>query len=105
LLTYFNFHDAFLSTNQRPITLPVSCGTLSKKRYETAQNKLEELRREHVLRQSKADAIGAFMFAVSEQNALKDFDAKLWTTIIRSATVYSDGRMVFHFMTGADIVV
>ena len=72
-------------------------------RYEAAQNKLEELQREHALRQAKADAIGAFMFAISEHDALTDFDAKLWTATIRSVTVHSDGRMVFHFMTGADI--
>ena len=72
-------------------------------RYEATQNKLEELRREHALRQAKADAIGAFMFAISEQDSLTDFDAKLWTAIIRSVTVHSDGRMLFHFLTGAEI--
>jgi len=74
-------------------------------RYEAAQTKLEELRREHTLRQAKANAIGAFMFAISEQDALTDFDAKLWTAIIRSVTVHSDGMMVFHFLTGAEIEV
>ena len=74
-------------------------------RYETAQKKLEELQREHALRQAKADAIGAFMFAISEQDALTDFDAGLWTAIIRSVTVHSDGRMAFHFLTGAEIEV
>ena len=72
-------------------------------RYEAAQNKLEALRREHALRQAKADAIGAFMFAISEQDVLTYFDAGLWTATIRSVTVHSDGRMAFHFMTGADI--
>ena len=72
-------------------------------RYEATQNKLEELQREHTLRQAKADAIGAFMFAISEQNALMDFDAKLWTATIRSVTVHSDGRMAFHFLTGTTI--
>ena len=72
-------------------------------RYETAQKKLEELQREHALRQAKADAIGAFMFAIFEQDALTDFDAKIWTSTIGSVTVHSDGRMAFHFLTGADI--
>ena len=74
-------------------------------RYEAAQNKLEELQREHALRQSKADAMGAFMFAISEQNTLTDFDAKLWTATIRSVMVHSDGRMAFHFLTGGEIEV
>ena len=74
-------------------------------RYEAAQNKLEELQREHALRQAKADAIGAFMFAISEQDALTDFDAKLWAATIRSVTVHSDGRMVFRFLTGAGVEV
>ena len=64
---------------------------------------VEELQREHALRHAKADAIGAFMFAISEQDALMDFDARLWTAIIRSVTVHSDGRMVFHFLTGPEI--
>ena len=72
-------------------------------RYKDAQTKLEELRREHALRQAKANAIGAFMFEISEQDALTDFDAKLWTATIRSVTVHSDGQMVFRFQTGTDI--
>ena len=43
------------------------------------------------------------MFAISEQDALTDFDARLWTATIRSVMVYSDGRTVFHFLTGAEI--
>ena len=74
-------------------------------RYEAAHNKLEGLQREHALRQAKADAIGAFMFAISELDALMDFDAKLWTATIRSVTVHSDGRMTFRFLTDAEIEV
>ena len=55
------------------------------------------------MRQAKADAIGAFMFAISEQAALTDFDAKLWTATMRSITVQSDGRMTFLFLTGTTI--
>jgi DNA invertase Pin-like site-specific DNA recombinase len=72
-------------------------------RYEAVQNKLEDLQREHALRQAKAGTIGAFMFAISEQDALTDFDEKLWTATICSVTVHSDGRMAFHFLTGDDI--
>ncbi len=72
-------------------------------RYEKAKNKLETLRRDRALRQAKADGIGAFMFAISEQDALTDFDEKLWTATISTVTVHSDGRMIFHFLTGADI--
>ena len=72
-------------------------------RYEAAQRKLVGLQREHMLRQAKADAIGAFMFAISEQDVLTGFDARLWTAIICSVTVHSDGRMLFHFLTGAEI--
>ena len=72
-------------------------------RYEAAQNKLEGLQREQALRQAKADAIGAFMFTIAEKDALTDFDVKLWTATIHSVTVHSDGRMVFHFLTGPEI--
>jgi len=72
-------------------------------RYETSKTRLERLRYEHARRQAKADGIGAFMFAISEQDVLTEFNAKLWTATIRSVTVYADGRMVFHFLTGVDI--
>ena len=72
-------------------------------RYERAKKKLEALRRERALRQAKADGIGAFMFNISEQDALTGFSERLWTATIRSVTVNADGRMVFRFITGADI--
>ena len=72
-------------------------------RYETSKTKLERLRSEHAQRQAKADGIGAFMFAISEQDVLTEFNAKLWTATVSTVTVFEDGRMVFHFLAGADI--
>lgn len=43
------------------------------------------------------------MFAISEQDVLTEFNAKLWTATISTVTVFEDGRMVFHFLAGADI--
>ena len=73
-------------------------------RYETAKKKLTGLREEQAVRQSKADAIGAFMFVISERDALlTDFDERLWIATVKTVTVHDDGRMTFRFLTGAEI--
>ena len=49
-------------------------------------------------------AIGAFMFEISELPQLPlVFDEKLWIASIEKATVFNDGRIVFKFITGAEI--
>lgn len=73
-------------------------------RYETAKKKLTGLREEQAVRQSKADAIGAFMFVISERDALlTEFDERLWIATVKTVTVHDDGRMTFRFLTGAEI--
>ncbi len=55
-------------------------------------------------RQNTADSIGTFMFAIHElgDQALS-FRSRLWLTTIDRATVHSDGRITFRFISGIDI--
>ncbi len=74
------------------------------KRYETAKGKADELQRQKAERQARADAIGAFMFALSELGTgVTEFDDSLWKSTIAKATAYHDGRLVFIFQDGTEI--
>ncbi len=74
------------------------------KRYEAAKAKVDELQRQKTERQAKADAIGAFMFALSElETGITEFDDSLWQATVVKATAYHDGRLVFTFQNGAEI--
>ncbi len=70
-------------------------------RYETAKARAVELQGQRSARQSKADEIGAFMFTLYEMETIaQQFDPKLWMTTVSQATVHSDGRITFHFISG-----
>lgn len=73
-------------------------------RYETARNKVAVLQQQKEARLAQADAIGGFMFALSEQGCeLTEFDESLWIVMVQKATVYQDGRLVFTFQNGTEI--
>ena len=73
-------------------------------RYETAKDKVDALRRQKEDRLAQADAIGGFMFALSEQACeLTEFDEGLWLAVTEKATVYKNGRLVFIFQNGVEI--
>jgi site-specific DNA recombinase len=73
-------------------------------RYEKAKAKLDRLEQQKVERLTKADAIGGFMFELSERNeTLTEFDDRLWLTVIDKVTAYHDGRLVFKFQNGSEI--
>ncbi len=74
------------------------------KRYDAAKTKAEALQRKRADRMAQADAMGGFMFELSERdNALTEFDDRLWIATIEKATAYHDGRLVFTFKNGLDI--
>ncbi len=53
---------------------------------------------------SKADAIGAFMFTLSEcEEGIAEFEDGLWLALVEKATAYHDGRLVFTFQNGTEI--
>lgn len=73
-------------------------------RYETARDKVAVLQQQKEARLAQADAIGGFMFALSEQGCeLTEFDEGLWLAVTEKATVYKNGRLVFTFQNGTEI--
>ncbi len=60
---------------------------------------------EHKLRKAlNADAIGGFLFALSERDdALTEFDDRLWLTVLDRVIAHADGRLVFRFQNGAEV--
>ena len=73
-------------------------------RYKTARDKVAVLQQQIEARLVQADAIGGFMFALSEQGCeLTEFDESLWIAMVQKATAYRDGRLVFTFQNGVEI--
>ena len=72
-------------------------------RYNMMAANLESLRKAKADRESKADAIGEFIFRIQELDVLTEFDEKLWLTTIDKVSVYADGRLVFRFQGGGEI--
>ena len=73
-------------------------------RYDAAKAKLDALQKEKAQRLAKADAIGGFMFELSEYTeAITEFNEGLWLAVVEKATAYHDGRLVFTFQNGTEI--
>ena len=73
-------------------------------RYETTKAKLEKLEQQREERMAKSEAIGGFMFELSERDeVITVFDDRLWLTIVDKVTVHNDGRLVFKFQNGTEI--
>lgn len=76
------------------------------KRYDAAKTKAEALQRKRTDRMAQADAMGGFMFELSERDeALTEFDDKLWTAVIGKVTAYQDGQLVIRFKNGTEVEV
>ena len=74
------------------------------KRYDAVKTKAEALERKRADRMAQADAMGGFMFELSERDeALQEFDDKLWIATVEKATAFNDGRLVFTFKNSLDI--
>jgi arsenate reductase-like glutaredoxin family protein len=73
-------------------------------RFEKAQRRYDELRKEREHRQTKMQEIGGFLFEIAELDELPIvFDEHLWRTAVDHVTVYGDERLVFHFRCGREI--
>ncbi len=73
-------------------------------RYERIKKKLETLQEQKAHRQAQADSISAFMFELHETDEpVKEFDGKLWLSVIDRVLVKSDGVLVFRFRNGIEI--
>lgn len=74
------------------------------KRYDAAKTKTEALQRKRADRMAQADAMGGFMFELSERDeALTEFDDKLWIATIDQVAAYHDGRLVFTFKNSLEV--
>ena len=71
--------------------------------YNMMTANLESLRKAKADRESKADAIGEFIFRIQELDTLTEFDEKLWLTTIDKVSVHHDGRMTFKFQGGTEV--
>ena len=75
-------------------------------RYETAKAKLKALQKKRTERLRKADAIGGFMFSLSEREGpLGTFTDGLWIDSINLVTVRGDGQLTFRFQNGSEVTV
>lgn len=75
------------------------------KRFEDKEEKLQTLKQEREQMKNDAIAIGGMLFELTEIYELPiSFNEKLWNIAINQVTVYADGRIVFHFKDGKDIV-
>ena len=75
-------------------------------RYERAQERVKQLEKKRTERMAKADAIGAFMFRLRElDQPLEHFDNRLWLDVIDSVTVQRDGKLIFKFQHGPEVLV
>ena len=75
-------------------------------RYEAERERIKELQRKRTERQKKADAIGGFMFALSERDEPIDtFTDGLWVDSIERVVVNSDGSLLFQFLNGSEVKV
>jgi DNA invertase Pin-like site-specific DNA recombinase len=65
------------------------------KRYETAKIKLEKLQEQRQQRLAKRDAIGAFMFELSERDEiLTEFDERLWNVAVERVVVNNNNLTI-----------
>ncbi len=73
-------------------------------RYEKARTRYEALKAQQAAKLAKAKAIDRFTADFIERNApVKEFDDRLWLTVLEYAEVHRDGRITFHFFGGTDI--
>jgi len=73
-------------------------------RYDAAKAKLDALQKKKEQRLAEADAIGGFMFELSEYTeAITEFNESLWLAVVERATAFHDGRLVFTFQNGTEI--
>ncbi len=74
-------------------------------RYDRVQGRINDLERKRTERMAKADAIGAFMFRLSELDQPMDhFGDRLWLDVIDRVVVHRDG-LTFKFQNGKEIRV
>lgn len=73
-------------------------------KYDEESAKVEQLKTLRTERLGKAEVIGAFMFAIHEQEAfIEEFSEKLWLSTIDVVVVSHDGKLTFKFKNGKEM--
>jgi hypothetical protein len=76
------------------------------KRFDTAKARFEEVDGQVSDRQSRRNAMEAFIAELGSRDALLDgFDERLWVSLVDFATVFSENNVRFTFKDGTEIKV
>ena len=76
------------------------------KRYERAVERLKKATAERENRMQRDRELRIFIGAIKEQPlVLETWDEGLWLTLLETATVHADNRIIFRFKDGTDIEV
>lgn len=75
-------------------------------RYHVAQDQLDELQKLRITRSFQADVLECFMFEIKAIDTMLplEFTDRFWNNLIDRVTVYHDGRMVFRFKDGTEVM-
>lgn len=75
-------------------------------RYPAAQDRLDELQKLRITRSFHADVLECFMFEITaiDTTLPLEFTDCFWNNLIDRVTVYHNGRMVFLFKNGAEVM-
>ena len=76
------------------------------KRYERAVERLNKATAEHDSRMQRDRELRIFIGAIKEQPlVLEIWDEELWLTLLETATVHSDSKIIFRFKDGTEIEI
>lgn len=75
-------------------------------RFEALQARQAALQKERSERERKGDVLSGFLFELSEMDELSlEFSPRRWNAIVDHVTVQHDGRLVFSFQNGREVMV
>ncbi len=75
-------------------------------RFKELQARLTSLQSERSERERKGDVLSAFLLEIKELDGLDmAFSPQRWNAIVDHVTVYRDGRLVFSFQNGGEVMV
>lgn len=75
-------------------------------RVKELQARLTSLQSERSERERKGDVLSAFLLEIKELDGLDiAFSPQRWNVIVDHVTVYRDGRLVFSFQNGGEVMV
>lgn len=73
-------------------------------RHVALESRMDSLQKERERKESQPDIFSGFLAGLSEIEELPvDFDERLFHRLVDYTTVYSDGRMVLTFRSGAEV--